>query len=61
MQLVTDYLERAIHFERMAAKETDPKFKALLEKNASDYYKLAEKRAKELGQPPPKRPDRKPL
>ena len=56
MQLVTDYLERAIHFERMAAKETDPKFKALLQKSAEDYFKLAEKRAKELGQPIPKRP-----
>jgi hypothetical protein len=56
MQLVTDYLERAVHFERMAAKETDPKFRAVLEKHAQDYYKLAEKRAKELGQPIPKRP-----
>jgi hypothetical protein len=56
MKLVTDYLERAVHFETMAAKETDPKFKALLEKNAQDYYKLAEKRAKELGAPVPKRP-----
>ena len=56
MQLVTDYLERAVHFERMAAKETDPKFKALLKKSAEDYFKLAEKRAKELGQPIPKRP-----
>lgn len=58
MQLVTDYLERAVHFEQMAAKETDPNFKELLEKNAKEYYRLAEKRAKELGQPPPKRPER---
>ena len=59
MQLVTDYLERAVHFEQMAEKETDPKFKALLKKSAEDYYKLAEKRARELGQPPPKRPTQK--
>jgi len=56
MKLVTDYLERAVHFEQMAAKETDPNFKALLKKNAEDYYRLAEKRARELGEPVPKRP-----
>jgi hypothetical protein len=56
MKLVTDYLERAAHFEQRAAKETDPKFKALLKKNAEDYFKLAEKRAKEAGEPIPKRP-----
>jgi hypothetical protein len=38
MQLVTDNLERAVHFEQMAAKEDDPKFKALLQKSAEDYY-----------------------
>ena len=38
------------------AQETDPKFKTLLEKNADEYFKLAEKRAEELGLPPPKRP-----
>jgi len=58
MQLVSEYLERAVHFEQMAEKETDPKFKAVLEKHAQDYYKLAEKRAKELGVPVPKRPAR---
>jgi len=58
MQLVSEYLERAVHFEQMADKETDPKFKAVLEKHAQDYYKLAEKRAKELGVPVPKRPTR---
>ncbi len=56
MQLVSEYLERAVHFEQMAEKETDPKFKAVLQKHAQDYYKLAEKRAKELGVPVPKRP-----
>lgn len=56
MKLITDLLERAIHFQRMAAQETDSKFKALLEKNADEYFKLAEKRAEELGLPPPKWP-----
>ena len=56
MKLVTDYLERAVHFQRMADQETDPNFKALLEKNANEYFKLADKRARELGVEPPERP-----
>jgi hypothetical protein len=31
MKLLTEYLERAIHFERLAAAETDPKLKEQLE------------------------------
>jgi len=56
MKLVTDYLERAVHFQRMAARESDPNFNALLQKNADEYFRLAEKKARELGQPPPERP-----
>jgi len=32
MKLLTEYLERAIHFERLAAAETDPTLKEQLEK-----------------------------
>jgi hypothetical protein len=56
MRLVTDYLERAIHFKKMAEQEAEPKFRALLEKNAEEYFKLADRRAKELGEKPPPRP-----
>lgn len=57
MKLINDFLERGAHFQRLAAKEANPKFKALLEKNANEYFKLAEKRAEELGLPAPQRPE----
>jgi hypothetical protein len=56
MQLIAEYLERAAHFERMAADEDDHKLKAQLAKQAADYRKLAEKRAKQLGLPKPPAP-----
>jgi len=56
MQLIAEYLERAAHFERMAADEDDPNLKAQLAKQAADYRKLAEKRAKQLGLPSPPAP-----
>jgi hypothetical protein len=49
MKLVTDYLERAAHFESLAAAETNADFKIELEKQALAYHKLAAKRAGELG------------
>jgi hypothetical protein len=36
MKLLTEYLERAVHFERLAAAETDPKLKEQLEKQANE-------------------------
>jgi hypothetical protein len=57
MKLINDFFERGAHFQRLAAKEANPKFKALLEKNANEYFKLAEKRAQELGLPSPQRPE----
>ena len=56
MKLVTEYLEQAVQFERLAASEKDPKLKAELEKQADAYHKLAAKRAEQLGVPIPKRP-----
>jgi hypothetical protein len=45
MKLLTEYLERAIHFEHLAAAEADPKLKEQLQKQANDYRKLAAKRS----------------
>jgi hypothetical protein len=56
MKLVTEYLEQAVHFERMAAEATDPKLKESLTKQAEAYHKLAAKRATQIGMAPPERP-----
>jgi hypothetical protein len=45
MKMLAEYLEKAIHFEQMAAVETDAKLKATLEKQAVAYRKLAAERA----------------
>jgi hypothetical protein len=52
MKLVTEYLEQAVQFDRMAAEADDPKLKGSLQKQAIAYRKLAEKRATELKLPP---------
>jgi hypothetical protein len=53
MKLLTEYLDRAVQFENLAAAETDPKFKEQLENQAKAYRQLAAKRAQELGLPLP--------
>ena len=53
MQMLADYLEKAINFERMAAEEKDANLKANLERLATAYRKLAVGRAKELNVPLP--------
>lgn len=58
MQLMNECLERAAHFQSLAEAETDPKLKEQLMDQAKAYLKLAGKRAKELGLPPPKLPSR---
>jgi hypothetical protein len=45
MKMVAEYLEKAIHFEQLAARETDPKLKADLLSQAQSYRKLAADRA----------------
>lgn len=57
MKLLTEYLERAVNLERLAADERDPLFKAQLLDQAAAYRKLAAKRAEELGLPPPSPPE----
>jgi hypothetical protein len=56
VKLVTEYLEQAVEFERMASEANDPTLKANLKQQAVAYHKLAAKRAAELGVPLPQRP-----
>jgi hypothetical protein len=53
MKLLTEYLEHALSFERMAAQESNPELKAQFEKQAVAYRKLAAERAEKYGLPPP--------
>jgi hypothetical protein len=57
MKLLTEYLERAVSLERLAADEQDSKFKDELLSQAAAYRKLAAKRAKDYGFPPPSPPE----
>jgi hypothetical protein len=57
MKQLTEYLDRAVSLERLAANEQDSKFKARLLDQAAAYRKLAAKRAKEYGMPPPSPPE----
>ena len=56
MKLLTEYPERAVQLERLAADEVDSVFKAKLLEQAASYRKLAAKRAREYGLPPPSAP-----
>lgn len=49
MKMVADYLENALHFERLADAEANPQLRAAFEKQAAAYRKLATQRAKEAG------------
>ena len=53
MKLVTEYLSDAIKFDQMADDAKDSEVKTALKSQAQAYRKLAIKRAKELGMPPP--------
>jgi hypothetical protein len=53
VKLLTEYLERAIQLEAMAANEPDSAFKEQLLDQAQAYRKLAAKRASDYGLPPP--------
>jgi hypothetical protein len=57
MKLLTEYLERAVSLERLAANEEDSIFKTQLLNQAAAYRKLAARRAKEYGLPPPSAPE----
>jgi hypothetical protein len=57
VKLLTEYLERAVELERLAAAEETGAFKAQLLRQAGEYRTLAAKRAKELGLPMPSPPE----
>jgi hypothetical protein len=56
MKLLTEYIEHALAFERMAAQETNPEVRAQFENQATAYRKLAAERATKYGLPPPSLP-----
>ena len=53
MKMLTEYLEHALEFERLATQETDPILKAQFAKQANTYRKLASERAEKYGLPLP--------
>jgi hypothetical protein len=57
MKLLTEYLDRAIDLERLAASEHDSEFKTQLLHQAAAYRKMAAKRAEQYGLPPPSPPE----
>jgi hypothetical protein len=57
VKLLTEYLDRAINLERLAASEQDSEFKTQLLNQAAAYRKLAARRAEQYGLPPPSPPE----
>ncbi len=57
MKQLTDYLDRAIALERMAADEPDSTFKSRILDQAAAYRKLAARKAEDHGLPAPSAPD----
>jgi hypothetical protein len=53
MKLITEYLERSVYFQRMAAEPENAAIKEDLLRQAVEYRKLAENRASQLGLPMP--------
>jgi len=51
MKQLTEYLDRAISLERLAASEQDSKFRTELLDQAAAYRKLAARRAAQFGLP----------
>jgi hypothetical protein len=58
MKMLTEYLDRAVQLESLAADERDRQFKEQLLTAAQSYRKLATKRAQDYGLPPPSPPHR---
>jgi hypothetical protein len=61
MKLLTEYLEHALQFERLAAQEGNSELKALFESQAAAYRKLVAERAQRYGLPPPSQPPQQEL
>ena len=56
MKTIAEYIDKAIHFEQVAAAENDSKLKAVLLAQTEAFRKLAAYRAERLGLPYPPRP-----
>jgi hypothetical protein len=56
MKLLTEYLEHALTFERMASDEENTELRLRFEEQAAAYRKLVAKRAARYGLPPPSPP-----
>jgi hypothetical protein len=56
VKLLTEYLEHALSFERLAAEENNTEIKAQFETQAAAYRKLAADRAARYGLPAPSLP-----
>jgi hypothetical protein len=52
MKLISEYLEHALSFERLAAEEKNRELKAQFEKQAEAYRNLAAERAARYGLSP---------
>jgi hypothetical protein len=57
MKLLTEYIERALQFERLAAEKTNPEIKAQFEGQAAAYRKRVVERAAKYGLRPPSEPE----
>jgi hypothetical protein len=58
LDLLTQYIDHALTFERMADAEPNQGLKADFERQASAYRRLAAQRARRLGLPLPSEPER---
>lgn len=58
MRLLTEYLEHALTFERMASEEENVELRLRFEAQAAAYRKLVAERAARYGLPPPSPPPR---
>jgi|1186.fasta_scaffold213102_2 hypothetical protein len=56
MKMLSEYLERALQFEQLAAEESNVNLKTQLENQAAAYRKLAADRAAKYRLPPPSPP-----
>jgi hypothetical protein len=57
VKLITEYLEHAVAFERMAAEEQNSEVKDQFHKQAVAYRELAAERCRKLGLPLPSPPE----
>jgi hypothetical protein len=57
MKLITEYLEHALQFERLAAEESNPELKAQFESQAAAYRKLVAERTERYGLPSQSQPE----